>query len=216
MFDDHTTKLIQNSFPLKGLDLKRLPQDLTDAYASIVSARLGALKFENQDDEIQEHIIKLRKLSDTYEALTLFLPLDDPTRVSCAFVAGSAQHALNQARRIRLMHSNASDHHSSLTASSVGSEVAAALLFLLGGHHADACEAAKSFELKNESEEAAQLLQFISALAIGNGQDLVAVIEEPLRKPALKNRDFIEQAANIIWTEIASAVQDLCRMVFRR
>ena len=40
MFDPDTVALMAQAPPLEGLDLTRLPQDLTEVYAEIVTARI--------------------------------------------------------------------------------------------------------------------------------------------------------------------------------
>jgi hypothetical protein len=40
MFDSNTVALIKSAPPLPGLDLNALPQQITEAYAAIVSARI--------------------------------------------------------------------------------------------------------------------------------------------------------------------------------
>ena len=40
MFDPITADLIRSAPPLEGLDLKGLPRELTDAFATVVSARI--------------------------------------------------------------------------------------------------------------------------------------------------------------------------------
>jgi hypothetical protein len=102
VFDSETVRLIQGAEPLDDLDLDRLPQFLTEAYAKVVAARLGAVELSEsqRDQEWAENLAQLRKLADTYEGLSIFLPEDNPHRPSCAFVAGSAHHTLSQARLI--------------------------------------------------------------------------------------------------------------------
>ena len=97
MFDQVTTGLIQQASPLEGLDLDRLPQFLTEAYAKVVAARLGAVELGagQQDPEWASNVLELRRLAETYEGLAIFLPEDDPHRSACAFVAGSAGGSLD-------------------------------------------------------------------------------------------------------------------------
>jgi hypothetical protein len=40
MFDPQTVTLIRQAPPLEGLDLEKLPQLLTDAFATLVAARI--------------------------------------------------------------------------------------------------------------------------------------------------------------------------------
>jgi hypothetical protein len=214
MFDEETSALIKSALPLEDLDLEKLPQELTDAYATVVSARLGAVDFspDADRDEWQGHLVKLRRLSDTYEAITLFLPIEDAYRDACAFVAASAHNTLNQARRVESRATETDGSRPSLSSLAVAPEVAATLLFLLGGHHADSCEAAKSFNFDTESQQATLLLKFISALAEGRGEELKSVAEVRLQRPESNQEDYIEAAADALWFELSIAVQQLCRL----
>ena len=96
MFDSETIRLIQEAETLDDLDLDRLPQFLTEAYAKVVAARLGAVELSEgrRDEEWDQNLYQLRRLADTYEGLSIFLSDDNPHRSSCAFVAGSAHHTL--------------------------------------------------------------------------------------------------------------------------
>lgn len=90
MFDSETVRLIQGAEPLETLDLDRLPQFLTEAYAKVVAARLGAVELVNsqRDDEWARNLEQLRRLADTYEGLAAFLPENNPPcllRVRCSF-----------------------------------------------------------------------------------------------------------------------------------
>jgi hypothetical protein len=99
MFDAETTKLIEGALPLEGIDLADLPQRLTEDYAKVVSIRMQAANPETdqQNDDWISLLHGLRDLAEPYEAITVFLPEEDPHRASCAFVAGSAYHILTQA-----------------------------------------------------------------------------------------------------------------------
>lgn len=147
MFDSETVRLIQGAEPLETLDLDRLPQFLTEAYAKVVAARLGAVELVNsqRDDEWARNLEQLRRLADTYEGLAAFLPENNPHRGSCAFVAASAHHTLSQARLIEARMRRLDVDAPSLTVHGVGPEVAACLLFLLAGQQADAAETTKLF-----------------------------------------------------------------------
>lgn len=213
MFDAETTSFIQSAAPLDGLDLQRLPQDLTDAYALVVSARLGAIDVSagQAPTDWQDMILELRRLAATYEGLTIFLPHDDDHRPACAFVAGSAHFTLNQAERLqtRLSANNAAPP--SLSHHAVAPEVAATLLFLIGGHQADAAETAKAFISTDTSLIANQLLDFIAALASGDGQQLLRIADMPLRSLPQTSIDYLDMAADVMWLELARAVQLIAR-----
>jgi len=207
MFDAETTALIQSAIPLDGLDLERLPQELTEAYALVVSARLGAAGpgAGQQEPDWRNTTIKLRRLAETYEGLTIFLPPHDIHRSACAFVAGSAHFTLHQARRLRMERNEPA--RPSLSPSALAPEVAAALLFLIGEHHADAAETAKTFSSNGASSAATQLLQFLASLASGSGSELQRIVETNLLSPPGPEVDYLEAAAERVWLELARAVQ---------
>jgi hypothetical protein len=213
MFDAETTSFIQSAAPLDGLDLERLPQDLTNAYALVVSARLGAIDVSTGQapTDWQDMIQELRRLAETYEGLTIFLPRDDNHRPACAFVAGSAHFTLNQAERLQMRLSVQNAAPPSLSPYAVAPEVAATLLFLIGGHQADAAEATKAFIYRDTSLIANQLLDFIAALASGDGRELLWIADTLLQSLPQTSVDYLEMAADAMWLELARAVQLIAR-----
>jgi hypothetical protein len=215
MFDAETTSFIQSTVPLEGLDLAKLPQQLTQAYASVVSARLGAVNIGAGEipSNWRSMISELRRIAETYEGLTIFLPEDDNQRPSCAFVAGSAHFTLNQAERIQANRSGDEQSFPSLSPYAVAPEVAAALLFLIGGHQADAAETAKTFNKEDASPVSKQLLDFIAALASGNGQNLRQIADISLVTVQRSDRDYLAVAADVMWRSLASAVQMIAKAV---
>lgn len=213
MFDAETVRLISAASPLDGLDLARLPQFLTEAYAMVIRARLDAAAppgAAQQRVEWDETVVQLRRLADTYEALTIFLREDDPQRDSCAFVAGSAHLALNQIRSLR----RGPEHEPSpsLSVHSVSPEVAACLLFLIGGHQADAAEAAKSFAADGASHRE-QLLAGIACLAAGDGEKIRRFARLQIAPQDTSDGDYVEAAGDALFRQLTRAVQALCRRV---
>jgi DEAD/DEAH box helicase len=215
MFDAETTSFIQSAVPLEGLDLAKLPQQLTQAYARVVSARLGAVNIGAGEIPAnwQSMISELRRIAETYEGLTIFLPEDDNHRPSCAFVAGSAHFTLNQAERIQAKLSETQQPLPSLSTYSVAPEVAATLLFLIGGHQADAAETAKIFNKEGASPISEQLLDFIAALASGNGKNLRQIADISLVTVQRSDRDYLDVAADVMWQALTSAVQMIAKTV---
>ncbi len=213
MFDAETTALIQSATPLEGLDLHRLPQDLTEAYALVVSARLGAagVSAGQLPAEWLDTIMRLRRLAETYEGLTIFLPPDNKHRTACAFVAGSAHFTLYQARRVQTRLPVSESAPPSLSPSAVAPEAAATLLFLIGEHQADAAEAAKAFNSNGATPAAAQLLRFLASLAAGNGSELRELAEAGLVQRPSPDVDYLAAAAELMWLELAHAVQLIAR-----
>lgn len=215
MFDPATTDLIQQASPLEGLDIDRLPQFLTEAYAKVVAARLGAVELGSgqQNPEWASNILELRRLAETYEGLAIFLPEDDPHRTACAFVAGSAHHTLDQARRIADRVNCQISSTPSLSAHGIGPELAACLLFLIGGQQADAAETVKTFTVPDNDEAAAQLLEGISALASGEGQRLMRIATAELPPLPDERVDYLHAAVSVLWRRLARGVQLLARGV---
>lgn len=76
MFDAITADLIRSAPPLEGLDLDALPQQLTDAFATVVSARIrlrnGAL--DASQAELEDTMGFLSRLAAAHEAYVALLP----------------------------------------------------------------------------------------------------------------------------------------------
>lgn len=215
MYDSETVRLIQGVEPLENLDLEQLPQFLTEAYAKVVAARLGVVELSEgrRDDEWTGILDELRRLADTYEGLSVFLPSDNPHRASCAFVAASAHHTLSQARVIEAQAQGHSLDAPSLTMHGVGPEVSACLLFLLADQQADAAETTKLFEESAQSPAEAALLRGLSALASGDGQQLRRLAASDLSVALDDFRgDYLERAAAVLWAKLTNAVRLIGRI----
>lgn len=210
MFDSETVRLIQGAAPLEGLDLSRLPQFLTDAYAKVVAARLGAVELGDgrRKEDWARNLDQLRRLADTYEGLSVFLPETNPYRASCAFVAASAHHTLSQAREIEARLAGRAVDAPSLTVHGVGPEVASCLLFLLAGQQADAAETTKLFTTVADRSHEGELLRGLAALASGDGRQLreFAVSSSPALMD-YPDGDYLGRAAGALWRELARAVR---------
>jgi hypothetical protein len=172
MFDPDTVALMAQAPPLEGLDLARLPQDLTEVYAEIVTARIRLRELASDQvlpDTVRNSIKSMRRLASAQEAFVSTLP-DREDRFAAAFVAASAHHVC--------MLADASANAGSTDASylgidSISPEVSAALLFLVAEASADAAETAKRIRTANTGPIESRLLRAISDLAIGR---LVAIV----------------------------------------
>ena len=173
MFDAETVALIAQAPPLEGLDLERLPQDFTEIYAEIVTARIrlrqvttgGALP-----DPVRNSIKRMRRLASAQEAFVSTSP-DREDRTAAAFVAASAHHVCllgDVARTSR------TSHASYLGINSISPEVSAALLFLIAEASADAAEMAKLIRARKSGPIEARLLEAIAGLATGRLTTVVA------------------------------------------
>lgn len=214
MFDSETVRLIQGAEPLEDLDLEKLPQFLTEAYAKVVAARLGAVELANgrRDKDWADNLEQLRRLADTYEGLSIFLPEENPHRASCAFVAGSAHYTLSQARLIEAHLDGRDVEIPSLSVHGVGPEVAACLLFLLAGHQADAAETTKLFRPPEDRPQEAELLKGLSALASGDGRRLREIATgSSVDVEDGTTRDYLRGAAGVLWAELARGLRLIAR-----
>lgn len=215
MFDSETVRLIQSAEPLDDLNLEELPQFLTEAYAKVVAARLGAVELGNgqREEDWAETLEELRELADTYEGLSIFLEEDNPHRDSCAFVAGSAHHTLSQARLIEARLGGFDVDTPSLSAHGVGPEVAACLLFLMAGQQADAAETTKLFMLPADGPHEAEILRVLSSLASGDGRQLRAILtDDSMVQIEITAFDYLQNAAGVLWAKIARAMHLIARI----
>jgi superfamily II DNA/RNA helicase len=172
MFDADTVELIANAPPLEGLDLTRLPQELTEVYAQIVTARIrlrGLPSDGSLPGDITEAISTMRRVASAHEAFVSALPKRQD-RSAAAFVAASAHHVCMLADSVRI---GASLRTSSLGIEAVSAEISAALLFLIAEASADAAEMAKQIRPANGDPVETGLLNAISDLATGRLERIV-------------------------------------------
>jgi hypothetical protein len=160
MFDPDTVALMAQAPPLEGLDLERLPQDLTEVYAEIVTARIRLRESTSDQvlpDAVRNSIRTMRRLASAQEAFVATL-----SDREAAFVAASAHHVCMLAEAAA-----GNSHASYLGIDSISPEVSAALLFLIAEASADAAETAKRIRTTDSGPIEARLLRAISDLAIG-------------------------------------------------
>jgi hypothetical protein len=142
MFDADTVALISSAPPLPGLDLADLPQRLTDAYATLVAARIRIRELANGNslpDDITRLVRETNRLAFSQEALVSALG-DRENRAAAAFVGGAAHHVALLADKI----SKAEPRPSRLALEGIAPEVSATILFLIAESSADAAEMAKA------------------------------------------------------------------------
>lgn len=173
MFDADAVRLIGEAPPLDGLDLAELPQEFTNAYASIVSARIRLRDLSSDGvlpEELAQLVSKMKRLAYTQEALVSAVS-DRANRTAAAFVAGSAHHVVLMAERLvsGVMRPSRLGYHS------VSPEVSAALLFLVAEASTDASEMANGIRVHSENPIEAGLLKCISHLAHGRLREILAV-----------------------------------------
>lgn len=171
MFDADTVALISSAPQLPGLDLKDLPRRLTDAYATLVSARIRLRELADTHqlpDDVTTVARQMNRLAFSQEALVSAIG-DRENRAAAAFVAGAAHHVVLLAEKI----GTTSPRASSLSLEGISPEVSATILFLIAESSADAAEMAKSIETETDDVIEAALLSAIVHLANGQLQDIV-------------------------------------------
>lgn len=174
MYDPETAELIRRAPRFDGLDMGRLPELLTEAFAKIAAARVrlrdGGI---DQDEEVVRLVRDMQRLALANEALVSITP-ERENRVAAAFVAGSAHQLCFNARTI------GRDPGQSLTflgAESISPNIAAVLLFLIAEAAADAGEIAASLEVGDGSVVEQTLVSAIGSLAKGN---LLTIVQGPM------------------------------------
>lgn len=177
MFDSETIRFIADAPPLDGVDLAALPQELTNAYAAIVAARIRLHEgsdIEPLSRDITALVSKMKRLAFAHEALVAAAG-NRPDRAAAAFVAGSAHHVSLMAERVR----TGSLRSTRLGYQSVSPEVSATLLFLVAEASADAAEMAKLITPQNNAVKGL-LLRAIVHLAHGR---LRKILDLPVPTP---------------------------------
>jgi superfamily II DNA/RNA helicase len=171
MFDPDTVALMAQAPPLEGLDLARLPQDLTEVYAEIVTARIRLRQLASDEvlpSTVRDSVKTMRRLASAQEAFVSTLP-DREDRSAAAFVAASAHHVCMLADSAARAGSSQGSY---LGIDSISPDVSATLLFLVAEASADAAETAKRIRPTDTGPIETRLLNAISDLAIGR---LVAI-----------------------------------------
>lgn len=174
MFDSATSALIQRAPALDGLDLERLPKQLTEAFADIISARIRMRRGGGEPDgaeALDTRLAEMRRLAATYEAYAALLP-DRDNRAAAAFVAASA----HQVVMLALKRDGAV---SRIDTAAVSSDVCATLLFLIAEAHADAAEAAKRILLDPDRTGEVERALLIAIRNLAQGRLLEIVRPSP-------------------------------------
>ncbi|MFM0347891.1 DEAD/DEAH box helicase [Paraburkholderia sp. RL17-347-BIC-D] len=205
MFDSDTVALISSAPPLPGLNLADLPQRLTEAYATLVSARIR-LRQLTDDESFPEHLTEIAKemsrIAFSQEALVSALP-DRENRAAAAFVAGAAHHVTLMADRIRQTDSRKSH----LSLEGISPEVSAVILFLIAESSADAAEMAKSITIDTDDAVEAALLAAIVHLANGRLQEILDI---PLPNAgAILNAGRYDQPVRVLYFMLLRGVRAL-------
>jgi superfamily II DNA/RNA helicase len=205
MFDADTVALMARATALDGLDLGELPQLLTSAYATIVSARIRLRESEVGEEvpaDLADIVANMKRLAFSHEAFVSVFN-ERESRAASAFVAGEAHHLVLLADLRRRQ----APTPSSLGFDSISSEVSATLLFLVAEASADASEMAKSITVDTADLVEAALLSAIRSLACGRLRD---IIEADVPLPAqFVSTDFGTQAVRALYYMLLKGIRSL-------
>ncbi|VXC90642.1 RNA helicase [Burkholderia sp. 8Y] len=212
MFDADTVSLIKQAPALPGLDLQNLPRRLTDAYATLVSARIRLRTVVDDQplpDDIQKLVRDTNRLAFSQEALVSALG-DRENRAAAAFVGGAAHHVALLANKI----GQRSPRPSRLLLESIPPEVSATLLFLIAESSADAGEMAKAIVVDTDDVVEAALLDAIAQLANGRLEPILSA-ELPVAGQILFGNQQ-EQAVRALYFMLLQGVRHLAEELLGR
>ena len=207
MFDPQTTLLIRQSPALPDLDVERLPEELTKAFAEIVAFRLRLGGSTAQlPAELYGELDKFRRLAATFEAKVAVLP-ELKNRQATAFVAAQAYHLLYLSRKI----TGQTSRPLALWDDAVAPEVSALLLFLVANQLSDATEMAREVEkLRPPGNAAAALLvDAVCALSRGNLGEILRLTRMPKEPPD----DSCDAAIEALYGHILRGLDLLAKFV---
>ena len=202
MFDSLTAGLIRGAPPLEGLDLDRLPEQLSEFYAKIVTARLRLRAGQIDDKELTELIIDIQRLAFTNEALVSVLPLRE-NRAAAAFVAAAAHQLVFNAERIHRPEAPPSF----LRVHSVSPDISAMLLYLVAEASADAFEVARRVHSVSDDPVERSLITSLKALAQGDLQLITEIALPPSSE--IQRLGVADTASTALYREILKGVQAL-------
>lgn len=187
-----TRTLIEQATPLSGLDMTRLPQELTAAYAKIVSLRVAG----HASSDIKTEIKKIEKIGKTY--LALLLSCRTEHYQSIAFVAASAYSLVASYRN--------EERTDIFNQYSVCPFCISALLYIIADAVSDASEIAIQIQNKEwASPQHNKISKFIRNLSLGK---LDKITHSSIKIP-LKD-EFKSIAASILYTKCLRGIQKLC------
>lgn len=205
MFDPQTARLIRDVPRLTGLDVDRLPQRLTQAFAEIVAfrVRMGPAAGDLPAKLVSE-LESFRRMAHTFESVVALLP-SRSDRAASAYVAAQAHHLLYMARSL----STPSEIQRPFRPEAISPTVSALLLFLIADQPSDAMDMANALRLETGSvtRVEAQLVDALAALAEGN---LGLIAELPENGLAADN-DAEELAVQALYHRLLQGLRILGR-----
>jgi hypothetical protein len=203
MYDPQTSTLIRSVPAVAGLDPKRLPEDLTECYAIIASARL--LASQQRGSTLAPVVHKLRRLATTYQSYAALHPRDSHTRAA-AFVAGSSHQLLHEAES-----GDSAAASPPLSINGVSHSIASALLFLIAEQLADAGAVARRIPLPETPGVERDLVLCIRALAEANVSSIAEI--PPRAASKVLGDDWDAAATSYLWHQLLEGVRALASAI---
>lgn len=202
MFDPETTSLIREAPALPELDLRRLPEEFTKAFASLVSFRVRlAGNPAALPADLNSKLDEFRRMAATFETLVAVLP-ELGNRRAAAFVAAHAQQLLHLARTAV---GQGAGRLPAFRADAISPETSALLLFLIANQPSDAMEMARVLVQARPSGDnaTALLVDGLAALAGGRLADI-----QPLagRLPAELPQDSCDAAVETLYRRLLEGI----------
>ncbi|TGL15525.1 DEAD/DEAH box helicase [Leptospira meyeri] len=210
MYNTEVEEKIKNIPQINNIDLRRLPQELTKAFAEITDLRRKLqLGIQVQDEGISERLKMLKTLALNLETLISLVP-NRNDRDSIAFVSATAHYLLLQFEQIRI---NRIILHSPFEIDSISSGIAAIILFMIGNSPADAAEVSLKMEITHRSSPIQKILyDMICYLARGELSKIIDYkVENSFEKRGGGDDD--EFAINILWEKIVLGLKQLALVI---
>lgn len=204
MFNKITANILRMLPPVKGVDIERIPQLLSKVYAHIVGLKtkyeVGILEFEAE--EIDDDYRTLSELAFTLE-LYLESGKFGEKQNAIAYVAAMSHKLMS---KLKPMQPEAFD------ADAIPSDVAAMLMFIIGGYLADAEELANNIKRhEGESDVGWQLKTSIALLANGKLKELLEIQEV-----RLEVADLELYAQELLWKQLTVGIKALANKLLGR
>lgn len=209
MYNSVTEEKIKQIPQIIGIDISRLPQELTRIYSEIVSIR-KQLSERNSEEikDLENKIAILRKLANNLETFVVGLPEHDK-KESAAFVAGTAHNLLWNINKNILNRNEIISIENILHKDFISSEISAIILFIIGNSLADAAELANKIIYEEKKYGVRSVLfNFIKNLAIGK---LSIIINTEVPSVNIIDVDNEEMAISILWSKLCYGIQQLAK-----
>ncbi|TGL55285.1 DEAD/DEAH box helicase [Leptospira wolffii] len=209
MYNTEVEEKIKNIPKINNIDLRRLPQELTKAFAEITDLRRKLqLGSQVEDTGIEERLKMLKTLALNLETLISIVP-NRSDRDSIAFVSATAHYLLLQFEHIR---TNRIIIHLPFDIDSISSGIAAIVLFMIGNSPADAAEVSLKMEITSRTSLTQRMLyEMICYLARG---ELLKIIDYKIEDSFEKSdNDDDEIAVSILWEKIALGLKQLALVI---